>query len=705
MLRKKGNLMSSKDSAADNKPEPEQESIDVKITSAIRVEKIEDEGRVTGTNIGEVHGSVTVINQYGENGLEIQSPEDLTSEVIDRQSFEPETIFIPAGAFLMGRDTGLSIPFHETQPEQLVLPAYRIGKYPVTNNEFVKYIRQSHQSVAPEMGWEGQNPARGQEEYPVRGVSWYEALEYCHWLSGKTGRNYRLPNEAQWEKAARGKAGGLFPWGDHWQSDRCNQGGSDFTPVTAYPAQNDLGLHDLIGNVLQWTTTLWGEKRLKPDPKYSYPWVDDGRDDQHANKQMRRILRGSAYKDLQEACTCTTRRSFLPADRGQPGKWHGFRVRDDHGCKELTMDRPSRESLLAELKQKMYSGPEESLADIFRRIKEGTVIPIVGNGLGNDKIFDWYFNAESDGEQQTDGIGLTVNESLAQIWADFLEYPLLDTNNLARVALYNRVKSKDDEEAKVNYLTFLKGMLLVVAKKDKQVAELVPELEQRLVQRSFSDLVEELDYPRYSPDQENPLRCLARMPLPLYLTTSHYDFLERALEAENRPPRTQICFWSGDPANLDPDHQTQHDLVPSVNNPVVFHLFGWERYPSTLVLSEGDYLDYLMRILQDTNTRNPIIPLYLRPALKASSLILMGYRLQDWDFRVIFRMIRDSPLRPYSLLVQLSPEQIARNLKTDQARQYLEDYFRDIFTIRWGDTNEFIYQMCDEYNKWTQGEL
>ena len=369
------------------------------------------------------------------------------------------------------------------------------------------------------------------------------------------------------------------------------------------------------------------------------------------------------------------------------------------------MDKPSRESLLAELKRKMYSDPEESLTDIFRRIKEGTVIPVVGNGLGNDRIFDWYFKIGAEEKQDGDKVNLSVNESLAQIWAEVLEYPLMDTINFARVALYNRVKSKDDEEAKVNYLKFLKGILLLVAKKDAQVSALVPELEQRVSQRSFSDLVEELDYPRYPPDKENPLRCLARMPLPLYITTSYYDFLERALEAENRPPRTQICFWSGDPANLEPEHQTHHDLVPSVENPVVFHLFGWERYPSTMVISEGDYLDYLIRILQDTDTRNPIIPLYMRPALKASSLILMGYQLEGWEFRVLYRMVRESPLRPYSLLVQISPEQIARNLKTEEARKYLEDYFRDVFTIRWGDTNEFIYQLCEEYNKWTQGEL
>jgi hypothetical protein len=361
--------------------------------------------------------------------------------------------------------------------------------------------------------------------------------------------------------------------------------------------------------------------------------------------------------------------------------------------------------LLAEqLKRKLQPAGQEDLTDIFRRIKEGTVIPIIGNALRNDSIFDWWFTQETSGKHDGDEASPTVDEYLAQIWADILEYPLLDTTDLARVALYNRVRSKDDEEAKVNYLQFLKNTLLLVAKSDEGVSQQATELEAQVTQRTFSDLVVELDYPRFPAGTDDPLRCLARIPLPIYLTTSYYDFLERALEAEDRPPRTQICFWSGEPVHLEPEHQIQHDLVPSVENPVVFHLFGWERYPSTLVLSEGDYLDYLLRITQDTDTKNPIIPLYLRADLSASSLILLGYRLQDWDFRVLFRLVRQSALRPYSLLVQVSPEQIARNLKSSEVRKYLEDFFRGIFTIQWSNADSFIYHLCSEYKKWTQGE-
>jgi formylglycine-generating enzyme required for sulfatase activity len=243
-----------------------------------------------------------------------------------KQPGEPETIAIPGGFFKMGREPGPGIPAYETPPGQIYLPDYRIGKYSVTNKEFARFIHQLHRPVPPELGWDGLNPPKGQEDHPVRGVTWFEALEYCHWLCDQTGKKYSLPSEAQWERAARGEDGRLYPWGNEWLPGRCNQGSVQTAIVGAFPPQNESGLYDLVGNILQWTTTLWGEKRQQPDPDYAYPWQDDGRDDLQANRQIRRILRGSSYSDLPQECACTARRSFLPDDRGLPGKRHGFRI-------------------------------------------------------------------------------------------------------------------------------------------------------------------------------------------------------------------------------------------------------------------------------------------------------------------------------------------------------------------------------------------
>ena len=75
----------------------------------------------------------------------------------------------------------------------------------------------------------------------------------------------------------------------------------------------------LVGNVRQWTTTLWGEKRIVPDPKYSYPWKDDGRNDLNASRQVRRVVRGSSMKDDSLMLRCSTRSGQSPDDRGLPG--------------------------------------------------------------------------------------------------------------------------------------------------------------------------------------------------------------------------------------------------------------------------------------------------------------------------------------------------------------------------------------------------
>jgi formylglycine-generating enzyme required for sulfatase activity len=207
----------------------------------------------------------------------------------------------------------------------VILSAYRIGKYPVTNTQYEVFISQQKQKklVAQSMDWDGQRVPKGKENYPVTGVTWYDALDYCKWLSENTEHSYSLPNEAQWEKACRGGNSGLFPWGDEFDQALCNQGQAAIAPVRQYVAQNDFGCHDLVGNVLQWTCTLWGEKLIKPDQQYIYPWEDDQRNDLNAHSQIRRVIRGSSFQDDVRSLRCSARSGRLPTDSG----WgYGFRV-------------------------------------------------------------------------------------------------------------------------------------------------------------------------------------------------------------------------------------------------------------------------------------------------------------------------------------------------------------------------------------------
>ena len=242
--------------------------------------------------------------------------------------FEPETVSIAEGTFLMGSLEGIPIPIQafEKPQHEVNLPAYRIGKSPVTNAQFEEFIREKHRLVTPVMGWDGQKVPVGLENHPVTGVTWYEALAYCQWLSEKTGRKYSLPNEAQWEKACRGGKNTVYPWGDELKPGRSNHGCATLAVVDAYPAQNEFGCHDLVGNVRQWTITLWGEKRLTPDPHYAYPWKNDRRNDLNANRQIRRVVRGGSFQDDAQYLRCSARSGQFPDDAGSLGTRHGFRV-------------------------------------------------------------------------------------------------------------------------------------------------------------------------------------------------------------------------------------------------------------------------------------------------------------------------------------------------------------------------------------------
>ena len=114
--------------------------------------------------------------------------------------FEPETIYIGQGPFFMGSQVAKDIPLYETPLHEVLLPDYRIGKYPITNSQFEIFIHESGKLATTTMGWDGQKAPAGRENYPVMGVTWFDALAYCRWLSQKTERTYTLPNEAQWER-------------------------------------------------------------------------------------------------------------------------------------------------------------------------------------------------------------------------------------------------------------------------------------------------------------------------------------------------------------------------------------------------------------------------------------------------------------------------------------------------------------------------
>ncbi len=166
-----------------------------------------------------------------------------------------EMVRIPAGEFVMGSDSRLS---DEGPEHRVYLPDYYMDKYEVTNLQYRAFIEDTGRRSPRHFRNRTYPP--GKADHPVTFVSWFDARDYCRW-AGK-----RLPTEQEWEKAARGTDGRIFPWGDQFDIDRANTPvrwealgrRGDTTPVGAFPAgASPYGLLDMSGNVWEWTASWY----------------------------------------------------------------------------------------------------------------------------------------------------------------------------------------------------------------------------------------------------------------------------------------------------------------------------------------------------------------------------------------------------------------------------------------------------------------
>lgn len=173
---------------------------------------------------------------------------------------------VPAGEFIYGRDD-----------KTLTLPTFAIARYPITYRQFQTFIDDA-EGFKDSRWWEGlaedQNEQPGDQKWkidnhPRENVSWYDAIAFCRWLSWRSGRSYdlddvanwavRLPTEYEWEKAARGTDGRIYPYGNEFDAGKSNTDESGFgqtIPVTQYPAgASPYGVIDMSGNVWEWCLT------------------------------------------------------------------------------------------------------------------------------------------------------------------------------------------------------------------------------------------------------------------------------------------------------------------------------------------------------------------------------------------------------------------------------------------------------------------
>jgi SIR2-like protein len=247
----------------------------------------------------------------------------------------------------------------------------------------------------------------------------------------------------------------------------------------------------------------------------------------------------------------------------------------------------------------------------------------------------------------------------AQKWSDEEDYPLDDRTELARVAQFLAVR---DYPA-----------------------------------RPIERLVEEFESIQ-SPDFSDPYEVhsvLADLPVPVYITTNYDNFMSQAFEKKlmKRNVQSEYCRWR-DGSNSSPS-VFSGEYKPSPANPVVFHLYGRIDEERSLVLTENDYLQFLVNVTRSEK----LIPPVIQGAITDGSILFLGYQLDEWDFRVLFHIIQsylERALTKAHIAVQIVPTvQPPNPEQVEKVTQYLNSYFeKTLYTrIYWGSCQEFVAEL------------
>lgn len=223
---------------------------------------------------------------------------------------------VPGGSFLMGSETGQE---NERPVHRVWVDSFGIGRFPVTHREYGLFLEET-QRLAPPF-WS--DPIFSHPAQPVVGVSWYDAVAFCDWLSARTGRMFRLPTEAEWERAARGgRESELYPWGN-LAPDATGYIGRDV--AIGGPARvgvneaNGLGLYDMSEGVHEWCADYYDYHYYRRSPE---------RNPQGPSSGGRRASRGGSWRHRIPFSRCAARSSLPPAFQYAD---YGFRVAETLG--------------------------------------------------------------------------------------------------------------------------------------------------------------------------------------------------------------------------------------------------------------------------------------------------------------------------------------------------------------------------------------
>jgi hypothetical protein len=253
---------------------------------------------------------------------------------------------------------------------------------------------------------------------------------------------------------------------------------------------------------------------------------------------------------------------------------------------------------------------------------------------------------------------LPLGGDIARQWTKDYQYPLEDSYDLIKVSQFLAVD---------NYPMFPKDL----------IAEMFEKLDKR---------------PDFNSTSE-PHRVLAELPIKVYLTTNYDSFMAEALKKMYRDPKQEICRWNTLTKNIPSSLGDKFE--PTVANPVVFHLHGELGIRESLVLTEDDYFDFLVNISRDSS----IIPSYIESALTSTSLLFIGYRLADWNFRVLLqglsRFVEKGLGRDH---IAVMPPPAGADTQSNKIQEYLSNYYKEInVKVYWGTAQEFMKTLREKW--------
>lgn len=325
----------------------------------------------------------------------------------------------------------------------------------------------------------------------------------------------------------------------------------------------------------------------------------------------------------------------------------------------------------------------EKWPTLLSSIRDGNATPILGPGLHEALTGTTYETAKALAEQY--------------------RYPLAphDRDNLAQVSQYLAVnQSQSVLQQGVAQLQWRAVVRQLGDALPEEIRAIRPEdLPTDELLTRFDDLLEIARDARARKQIESPHAWLAQVPFRIYLTTTPDSLLAHTLVSAGRDPQIAVCAWNDRMTTPSSVFDREPTYRPDAKRPLLYQLFGRLADPDSLVLTEDDYFDYLIGV----TSQKELIPPVVRRALADTALLFLGFRMDDWQFRVLFRSIMSQAgggrrSRYAHVAVQIDPEE-GRIQEPEAARRYFETYFGEAdIAIYWGSVEDFLRELAAQWS-------